>query len=138
MTTETNLPEVRLDRIARSRVDDAAAGVTGRVFPGRSQSGHLKTVAPLWRAAREAAGIPAPVAPYSARHTFATNALAATGNPAAVMKAMGRASAQTAMIYQHPGLETIRKSETEGNLNGSTSQTRRNVAWFASARSAGC
>ena len=47
---------------------------------------------------------------YSARHTFATYALAATGNLAAVMKAMGHSSAQTAMIYQHPGLDAIHKA----------------------------
>ena len=45
---------------------------------------------------------------YCARHTYATDALARTGNVAAVMDTMGHANVQTTMIYQHQGLEQIR------------------------------
>jgi len=45
---------------------------------------------------------------YCARHTYATDALARTGNMAAVMDAMGHANVQTTMMYQHQGLEQIR------------------------------
>lgn len=71
---------------------------------------------------------------YSARHTFATQALAATGNLAAVMRAMGHSSAQTAMIYQHPGIEAIRKAVDERNLQARTSQTRHNLVPLGAAR----
>lgn len=39
---------------------------------------------------------------YSARHTFATDALAATGNMFAVSKAMGHAGVESMKPYQHP------------------------------------
>jgi len=43
------------------------------------------------------------------RHTFATDVLERTGNLAALMRVLGHADAQTAMKYQHPGLEQIRR-----------------------------
>jgi len=49
------------------------------------------------------------------RHTFATDVLERTGNLAALMKVLGHADAQTAMKYQHPGLEQIRKAVEERN-----------------------
>ena len=52
---------------------------------------------------------------YCCRHTFATDALERTGNLAALMKALGHADAQTAMKYQHPGLEQIRIAVDERN-----------------------
>lgn len=110
------LPPQALHRLPpTSPVEEAAAGLTGWVFQARSKCGHLTTVGGQWYAARTAAGLPASVVLYSARHTFATHALAATGNLAAVMRAMGHSSAQTAMIYQHPGIEAIRKAVDEKN-----------------------
>jgi len=53
---------------------------------------------------------------YCARHTFATQALAATGNLAAVMRALGHSNAQTAMIYQHPSIDAIREAVDKRNL----------------------
>jgi len=85
----------------------------------------LTTVARQFIDAREKAGIDRSVVLYCARHTFATHALAATGNLAAVMKAMGHSTAQTAMIYQHPGLDAIRDAVERRNQLG-TSQTRHN------------
>ena len=86
------------------------------VFPSkRSKSGHLTTVANQWRQARETAGLDAAVKLYCCRHTFATDVLERTGNLAALMKVLGHADAQTAMKYQHPGLEQIRKAIEERN-----------------------
>lgn len=82
----------------------------GWVFPSHSRVGHLTTVAKAFAEARQKANVSSEVVLYCARHTFATHALAATGNLAAVMKALGHSSAQTAMIYQHPSLEAIRQA----------------------------
>jgi integrase len=83
---------------------------SGWVFPSKSKSGHLTTVKTAFVRARKKAGLGTDVVLYSARHTFATHALAATGNLAVVMRAMGHSSAQTAMIYQHPSLELVRQA----------------------------
>lgn len=115
---------------------EATGGLNGWVFPARSKRGHLTTVGRQWRSAREAADLPESVVLYSARHTFATHALAATGNLAAVMRAMGHSSAQTAMIYQHPGIEAIRRAVDEKNLQARTSQIRHSAVPFEAARSA--
>jgi integrase len=103
-----------------------AAGKTeGWVFPSNSKSGHLTTVAKAFSDACKRAGLSKSVVLYCARHTFGTYMLSATGNLAAVMKAMGLASAQTAMIYQHPGLDAIRRAVDEKNkMLAVTSQIR--------------
>jgi integrase len=99
----------------------------GWVFLSNSRSGHLTTVAKAFAAARRKAGVGRDIVLYSARHTFATRVLAATGNLAVLMRAMGNASPQTAMIYQHPGLEAVRQAIDQGNLEGSgMSQSRHN------------
>lgn len=96
------------------------------VFPSpRSKTGHLTTVANLWRKARQKVGLDPVVKLYCCRHTFATDILERTGNLAAVMKVLGHADAQTAMKYQHPGLEQIRRAVEERN--------RENAAAAASA-----
>ena len=96
------------------RVREKDYSKDGWLFPGTH--GPLTTIWHQFERAREAAHIPRNIVLYSARHTFATHALAATGNLAAVMKAMGHSNAQTAMIYQHPGLDAIRKAMDEKNL----------------------
>jgi integrase len=88
----------------------------GWVFPAHSRAGHLTTVAKAFAEARQKANVSSEVVLYCARHTFATHALAATGNLAAVMKALGHSSVQTAMIYQHPSLEAIRQAIDSRNL----------------------
>jgi integrase len=70
--------------------------------------GHITTVAKAFEQARAAAGLPNEVVLYSARHTFATKVMGATGDLSLVMRALGHSSPQTAMIYQHPSLETVR------------------------------
>jgi integrase len=86
-------------------------GLSEWVFPSpRSKTEHLTTVANQWRQARKIVGLDPAVKLYCCRHTFATDVLQRTGNLAAVMKVLGHADAQTAMRYQHPGIEQIRKA----------------------------
>jgi integrase len=86
------------------------------VFPSKqSESGHITNVAKQWLDARKKAGLDESIKLYSCRHTFATDTLERTRNLAALMKTLGHADAQTAMRYQHPGLEQIRKAVEERN-----------------------
>ena len=71
--------------------------------------------------ARRKAELPETLVLYCARHTYATDALARTGNMAAVMDTMGHANVQTTMIYQHQGLDQIRGAI---NLRNKENQTR--------------
>jgi integrase len=87
----------------------------GWVFPSDSEVGHLTTVAKAFADARTAAGVRPSVVLYSARHTFATSIMSSTGNLAIVMRALGHANAQTAMIYQHPSMETVRVAVDQKN-----------------------
>jgi len=98
----------------------------GWVFPSpkkRSRTGHfsLSTIEHQFVDARRKAGLPDALVLYCARHTYATDALARTGNVAAVMDAMGHANVQTTMIYQHQGLEQIRGAI---NLRNAENQRR--------------
>jgi len=81
----------------------------GWVFPSDSKPGHLTTVATAFETARAAAKLSSEIKLYSARHTFATKVLAATGNLSLVMRTLGHSNAQTAMIYQHPSMEDVRE-----------------------------
>jgi integrase len=100
----------------------------GWVFPSKSKSGHLTTVKTAFVGARKKAGLSTDVVLYSARHTFATHALAATGNLAVVMRAMGHSSAQTAMIYQHPNLELVRQAVDARNVGAAERHNLRHNA----------
>jgi integrase len=81
----------------------------GWVFPSkRSASGHLTTMAMLFREARRRAGLPEHLVLYCGRHDYGTRVLKNTGNLAAVMKTMGHKDVKTAMQYQHPELEIVR------------------------------
>jgi len=92
------------------------AADNGWVFPSRrAESGHISSVANQWRQTRKAIGLDPATKLYCCRHTFATDALERTGNLAALMKALGHSDAQTAMKYQHPGLERIRMAVDERN-----------------------
>jgi integrase len=87
----------------------------GWVFPSDSVTGHVTTVAKAFEDARAAAGLSKEIVLYSARHTFATKIMGATGNLSLVMRALGHTNAQTAMIYQHPSLETVRTVVNENH-----------------------
>ena len=85
----------------------------GWVFASDSRCGHITTVSKAFEQAREAAGLPKEIVLYSARHTFATKVMGATGDLSLVMRVLGHSSAQTAMIYQHPSLERVRSVVNE-------------------------
>jgi integrase len=80
----------------------------GCVFPSDSKPGHVTTVAKAFEEARTEAKLSKEFKLYRARHTLATNVMGATGDLSLVMRALGHTNAQTAMIYQHPSLETVR------------------------------
>ena len=89
----------------------------GWLFPSkRAKGGHLTTVAKQFREARTAAGFPASLVLYCARHTFGTTAYGATGNLAMVMNVMGHSDVRTAMRYQHPVLDSVRDAIDQRNL----------------------
>ena len=83
--------------------------VEGWAFPSDSKPGYLTTVATAFQTARAKAKLTSEIKLYSARHTFATKVLAATGNLSLVMRTLGHSNAQTAMIYQHPNMEDVRE-----------------------------
>jgi integrase len=103
----------RLYSVLKQRCNDESIGW---VFPSDSKVGHLTTVKTSFDRARKLAGLDMSIVLYSARHTFATNTLAATGNLALLMRTMGHSNAQTAMIYQHPSLELVREAVDSRNL----------------------
>lgn len=76
--------------------------VEGWLFPSDSKCGHLTTVAKMFGIARELAGLPKGVVLYSARHTFGTDVLDGTKNPAVTMDVMGHTNPKMMMRYQHP------------------------------------
>ena len=81
----------------------------GWVFPSkRAESGHLTTMANLFRDARKKANLPKDLVLYCGRHDYGTRILKRTGNLAAVMRTMGHKDVKTAMQYQHPELEIVR------------------------------
>jgi hypothetical protein len=83
----------------------------GWFFPSpRAKSGHLTTMAKTFQRARQRAGLPRQLVLYCCRHDFGTRVLRETGNLAAVMETMGHKDFQTAMKYQHPDLEIVRKA----------------------------
>jgi integrase len=92
----------------------------GWVFPSDSKDGHVTTVAKAFEEARNAATLSNEIKLYSARHTFATKVMGATGDLALVMRALGHTNAQTAMIYQHPSLERVRAIVNERPLPAPT------------------
>jgi site-specific recombinase XerD len=81
----------------------------GWVFPSkRAESGHLTTLANLFRDARKKADLPKGLVLYCGRHDYGTRILTRTGNLAAVMRTMGHKDVKTAMQYQHPEVEIVR------------------------------
>jgi integrase len=86
------------------------------VFPSkRSSSGHLTTIARRFREARQKAGLSENLVLYCARHDYGTRVLAQTGNLAAVMSTMGHKDVKTAMRYQHPELDLVRRALNSGS-----------------------
>ena len=73
----------------------------GWLFPSRSKTGHLLSIAGSFQGARERAGLDTRLVPYSARHTYATYAVRATGNLFAVRDQMGHVDIKSMTPYQH-------------------------------------
>ncbi len=95
----------------------------GWVFPSkRSRSGHLTTIARLFREARATAGLPEALVLYCGRHDYGTRVLKKTGNLAAVMKTMGHKDVKTAMQYQHPELEIVRAALNQTEAASETTE----------------
>ena len=108
---------VELKRLVGGRAE-------GWLFPSDSKCGHLTTVSKMFALARERGGLPKSVVLYSARHTFGTDVLDGTKNPAVTMNVMGHTSPKMMMRYQHPEYtEAAREAinrRNEGNGFGPT------------------
>ena len=93
----------------------------GWVFPSdRSKSGHLNSIAVGFRALRERVGVSNKIVPYSARHTYGSFTMEATGNIFAVADSMGHVDVQSMKPYQHPRLEPLREViDRRNEANGS-------------------
>jgi integrase len=97
----------RVEEVLKCRAGERKEGW---LFPAKSKTGYLTTVAKAFARARKKAGLPSTVVLYSARHTFGTTVLEETKNPAVTMKAMGHGSARMMMRYQHPEyVEAVRR-----------------------------
>ena len=126
----------RVLRVLTQRRDGKAAGW---VFPSPRKGsllGHftLGAVEHHFKEARQKAGLPEELVLYCARHTYATDALARTGNVAAVMDSMGHTNAQTTMIYQHQGLEQLRNAINLRNADNLRAQKKQEKMRPKSAR----
>jgi integrase len=104
--------------------DRMAAILTGRcgerkegwIFPSaRSKSGHITSIAKGFQASRARTGVNSKVVPYSARHTYGSYTLAATGNLFAVAGSMGHVDTKSMEPYQHHDLETLREAINRRN-----------------------
>lgn len=92
------------DRMKEKLSEQIGKRTEGWIFPSPRYAGqaikrHALTAA--WRRVCNAAGVPADLKLYSARHTFGTDAMTATKNPFLVMKAMGHTELSTTQRYQH-------------------------------------
>jgi integrase len=74
----------------------------GWIFPTKkSSTGHISTITKAFKTAREAAGLPAAMCVYTARHGALTD-LGAVLSTAAIMEIGGHTDPRVAMKYQHP------------------------------------
>lgn len=118
----------RVLRVLGGRRHGQSAGwVFSSPRKGSEKHFSLSAVEHQFKQAREATKLPDELVLYCARHTYATDALARTGNVAAVMDSMGHANVQTTMIYQHQGLEQIRDAINQRNHENAQPPRRRKV-----------
>jgi integrase len=101
----------------------------GWLFPStRSKSGHVNSIAVGFRAPRRRTGVSERIVPYSARHTYGTYALEATGNTFAVADSMGHANLQSMKPYQHTRLDPVRDAINRRNQEIGSRHVLRHVA----------
>ena len=78
------------------------------LFPSsKSKTGHLMSISGSFQAARERAGLDSRLVLYSARHTYGTYTVRATGNLFAVRDAMGHVDIKSMEPYQHQSTEEL-------------------------------
>ena len=90
------------DRMVEELKRLVAARTQGWLLVSDSRCGHLTTVSKMFAIARKRARLPNSVVLYSARHTFGTDVLEGTKNPAVTMNVMGHTNPKMMMRYQHP------------------------------------
>ena len=83
-----------------------------------SKSGHIVSIDTAFNRERRAAGLPASIVPYSARHAFATDVTNAGGSTQQVMLALGHSNPAAAMRYQHGTTDNLSAMLTEAKTTG--------------------
>jgi integrase len=92
------------------------SGRDGWVFPNPlSKSGHLESIAKGFQQARKSANLDPRIVPNSARHTYGTFTMAATGNMFAVSKSMGHADIKSMAPYQHQDIKPLNEAINQRN-----------------------
>jgi integrase len=120
-TSKTKAGERRIpmsDRVKRILFEQVAGRTEGWLFPSPRYPEKPITRAALTKAfanARTLAGISKSKKLYTARHTFATDMMAATRDPKLVMELAGHSDLKTTMTYLHP--ETSRAVEILNDRN---------------------
>jgi integrase len=98
------------DRVMKILKARCMGRTEGWVLKSRYKGKHIGAafVNRQWVKARKAAGLPADLVLYCARHDFGTYVMRKTGNLKAVMDTMGHADVKIALTYQHPELDIVR------------------------------
>lgn len=114
----------RVAEILRTR---CAGRIKGWVWQSRYEGKHIgeAMVNRQWVRAREAAGLPSDLVLYCARHDFGSFALTKTGNLKAVMNVMGQSDVRSALVYQHPEDEILRKALNARHIPRHTAKMRK-------------
>lgn len=115
------VPLLRALPILRRRHLEAGLPKQGWIFPSEKQKpGHLESIRDEFNAARDGAGFPPEMVPYTARHGYATVA-AQVLTTKELQTVLGHADAKTTFRYQHVDdrllgtkLEAL---ETDGHIN---------------------
>jgi len=111
--------------ISNRMAEVLAARCTGRtegwIFPSaRAKCGHITTISKGFQALRARTGVSEKIVPYSARHTYGSYTLAATGNLFAVAGSMGHTDTKSMEPYQHHNLESLRVAINTRNEEASS------------------
>jgi hypothetical protein len=107
------------ERVKQMLVGRLKASKSEWVFPSSRKKGFPIGYTPIskrFKKLREAAGIPADLVLYSARHTFATDLLDSTGNIKLVAETLGHASIETTGRYCHPSKKGLAEHVNQRNV----------------------